>query len=1084
MYFEHERTGAKLMYIANNDTNRVFDLTFFTRAIDNTGLPHVFEHSTLDGSEKYPSKALFFNLSYQTYNTYMNAFTMPLLTSYPVASLSEEQLLKYADYYTDSCLHPMLMTDESIFNEEAWRYRLGSVDDDLTIEGTVYSEMQGAIGLSTAAYYNMLRTAFPGSTIGNESGGEPEHIPEMSWEDVRNYHDEYYHPSNCVAYLYGQFEDYTAFLKLLNEAFEPYEKREFTFEDAGYEALTESVKAENAFPLTADADTTNGTAIYYAILCPGLNEDPEAELLMNTLTDVLVSDGSSLMQTLKTELPSGRFATYIELDGPVDMIVFYAENVERSDADRFKSTVDKVLADVAENGFPEDLIDSVASSLAMSTRLVGEGDSVGVSLIESVASYQASTGDPFGYMDYVDALEKIREWSESGAYAEAVAKWLTSDPLTVLSVTYPEAGLREKLDEAETQRLAEVKAGMSADELKAIVAATNAEDEDDDASEYVKALQAVTVSSLPEEIRSYTIDDTTKDGVRYVNAHADVDGVGQTALFIDASGLPQESVLWFKLYTDVLGELPTGSHSREELSVLTTRYLYDGEIRLSLLDTYGTKEYRPNLRLGWKAADEDLAAGYDLMYEILFETDYSDIETLQGLVSQKKASLKSSINSAPYNFMLYRAMGSYVPLYRYYSYFNGIEYYSFLEQTEALLQTDPDAAIRELQSVRDYFFNSTNAICVYAGSEDGIKANAPLAEEFFAKLDKKDITPVTYEFPAVAPSEALIVDGTVQFNGLVADYETLGMEGYTGDLDALSSLLSDAYLYPQLRDQYGAYGVFTGFMTDGGLYVVSYRDPNIVETFEVYDGIADFLRTLETDSEELDGYILSAYSYYAMPEGELSGALSAALSTLTGEPLDIKLQYMRELKTLTAEKIAVYADAYEKLASDGTVFTAGGAGAINANADLYDDIFNPFGAVDASAIEFDDVPEDNPYYEAVRFVFENGIMPALDETVFGVDEGVTVGDMAYAMYVFCFDEVPEDDVVMREDLAYYNIMSTLGANDEPLTGKDGQTALAGVAMAFGVKPNRDPSATTDQMTRGEMALAIMNFYDYLVEQFS
>ena len=189
--FEHERTGAQLMYIANNDTNRVFDLSFFTRAVDNTGLPHVFEHSTLDGSEKYPSKALFFNLIYQTYNSYMNAFTYPLFTSYPVGSLSEEQLLKYADYYTDSCLHPSIMTDESIFREEAWRYRLASAEDELSIEGTVYSEMLGAMDLESSARNYMMRTAFPGSQIGNESGGEPEFIPDMTWEALQAFPNTY-----------------------------------------------------------------------------------------------------------------------------------------------------------------------------------------------------------------------------------------------------------------------------------------------------------------------------------------------------------------------------------------------------------------------------------------------------------------------------------------------------------------------------------------------------------------------------------------------------------------------------------------------------------------------------------------------------------------------------------------------------------------------------------------------------------------------------------------------------------------------------------------------------------------------------
>ena len=208
--------------------NRVFDLTFFTRAIDNTGLPHVFEHATLNGSEKYPSSALFFNLMYQTYNTFMNALTAPLFTTYPVASLSEEQLLKYADFYTDSCFHPMILKQESIFREEAWRYRLENPEDALTIEGTVYSEMLAGLNLDSMAYRNILRTAFPGSTIGNESGGDPADIPDMTWDALKDYHETYYHPSNCVAYLYGQFDHFEAFLSLLDEAFAPYEKRDLS----------------------------------------------------------------------------------------------------------------------------------------------------------------------------------------------------------------------------------------------------------------------------------------------------------------------------------------------------------------------------------------------------------------------------------------------------------------------------------------------------------------------------------------------------------------------------------------------------------------------------------------------------------------------------------------------------------------------------------------------------------------------------------------------------------------------------------------------------------------------------------------
>ncbi|MBR4467727.1 MAG: insulinase family protein, partial [Clostridia bacterium] len=517
--------------------NRAFDLTFFTRAIDNTGLPHVFEHSTLDGSEKYPSKALFFNLSYQTYNTFMNAMTGSLYTTYPVASLSEEQLLKYADYYTDSCLHPMILEDESIYREEAWRYRMDDEDSSLTIEGTVYSEMKGADTLSNAAYLNILRTAFPGSTIGNESGGEPEHIPEMTWQALKDYHDQYYHPSNCVAYLYGQFDDYAAFLKLLDEAFAPYEKREFTFADGEYEPLTESTAAETAYPVESGSGTDNASEIFYGFLCPGLKDDPQQELILNTLTDLLAADASPLMQNLKRALPSGSFASYIELDGPEDMIIFYARNVNPADAETFRSTVDEALKDAAENGFAADLVDGVMAALSMSMKLVRESNEVGVDLVTEIASYYASTGDHFGYMDYVENMENIASWNEQGLYAKAVSDWLLP-AVTALSVTYPEPGLREKLDNAEAKRLADVKASMSEEELQAIIAASNAEDEEDDASGYVKALQAVTVESLPEEIRNYDISDkTAKDGTRRIGVQADVDGVGKNILFFDASGL-------------------------------------------------------------------------------------------------------------------------------------------------------------------------------------------------------------------------------------------------------------------------------------------------------------------------------------------------------------------------------------------------------------------------------------------------------------------------------------------------------------------------------------------------------------------
>ncbi len=1077
--FEHESTGAEFMYIANSDTNRVFDLTFFTRAIDNTGLPHVFEHSTLSGSDKYPSKALFFNLMNQTYNTFMNAFTYPLMTSYPVASLSEEQLLRYADFYTDSCLHPSILKDESIYREEAWRYRLADEDAELTIEGTVYSEMLAALDLDSQAQYNMLRLAFPGSTIGNVSGGDPAYIPDMTWDSLKAYHDLYYHPSNCIAYLYGQFEDYTAFLKLLDEAFAPYEKREFSFEDADYEPITAPAEESFAFPTEAGSATDNRSSIYYAFVCPGLKADLQEEMVLNTLTDLLIADASPLMQSLRKALPAGSFATYIETEGPEDAIEFVATNLNPEDAQIFKDTVDGVLADIAENGFAQDLVDGLAASLSLDMKLIRESSEVGVDLIPNIAYSYSSSGDPFNYLDYMAALEKLDEWNSLGLYKDAVAKWLLDSETSVLATTYPQPGLREELDAAEAARLAEVKAAMSEEELRSVIDATNAPQEEDDASAYVAQLQAVTVSSLPEESREYTVtDETAADGVRRLTAEADVDGVGQVLMLLDAAGLSQEDIHWFALYTALLGEMDTSAHSREELAALTTRYLYNGDIRLSLSGRYGTDEYHPYLRVSWIAADEDLEAGYELVDEILYDTQFTDTETLLGLIQQNKASLKSDITGSPYVALLYRAFGANSPLYAYYDNFNFLPYYAFLEETEQAMAEDPDAVVEKLEAVQAYFHNRTNAVAAYAGSAAGAERNAPLADAFLAGLDAESIEAVSYDFPAPAGSEALIVDSSVQYNAVVADFASLGLEEYSADLDALALLVEDAYLLPQLRDQYGVYTPWHGFIDDAGGYLLTYRDPNITETFEVYDALPDFLSGLDADQETLDGYILSAYSQYAASAGELSGAADAILDVINETPADLALRYMRQLKALTPEKVQSYVSLYERLTEEGLCFTVGGAAAINANAELYDEILNPFGAVDASQVEMADVPEDSEHYEAVRFAYENLLMGMMDEENFGVDENATVGDLAGALYAIIGGDASAQEEAV-ETLAAYGILPEGSGTDDVLTGTLAQDILALFSEAADVDYTPGDGAADTPLTRGGLAEVLFDYSDYL-----
>ena len=1067
--FEHQKTGAKLMYLANADTNRVFDLTFLTRPTDDTGLPHVFEHSTLDGSKKYPSKTLFFNLSYQTYNTYMNASTYSIMTTYPIASLSEEQLLKYADYYTDSCFNPTIMEDESIFREEAWRYRMASMDDPLTIEGTVYSEMLGATTLVRRAGMNTYQYAFPGSVVGLDQGGNPDAIPEMTWESLRNYHNLFYHPSNCIAFLYGEFEDYTAFLKLLDEAFAPYEKAEFTFTDSGYTAITEPVSVSVGFPVEAGSATDHQSVIEYAIVCPGLRGSVQEELVMNTLTDLLTADSSALMQALRRALPNGQYSCYIDTTAPDDAIIFNAENMNPEDSELFKSTIDAALAEIAANGFAEDAVDAVMATTALTIRMTSENSDIGVSVIPQLAYYYATTGDPYNYLDYVDALLQLKNWNEQGLYQAGVQKWLVGNPRTALVTTYPVPGQKEINDAALAERLAQVKASMSEEELQAIIAQTNAAEPEDDASAMVAELTAVTVASLPEEIRLYDVtDEVGADSVRRISAPAGVDGISRVAMFLDASGLAQEDIHWFKLFTQLIGELNTADHTKEELDVLADRYLNSRELRISLL---GNKDgFTPWLRMGWTGNDEDMARGFDLMYELVFGTDFSDAR-LAEMISAAKSALRSSINSGAYNILLYRALAVTNPLDRYYNYANFLDYYAFLEQAEAAVLTAPEEVTARLQSIQTALKNRYHSTVALTGSEEGIAANSALADAFLEKLDSREITPVSYDLPVPARREGLIVDSQVQYNGIIADYETLGLDGFNAGLDAVTALVSDVYLIPQLRDQYGVYAPWTGALSDDGFYLLTYRDPNVRETFAVYDSLADQMAQREVSQETLDGYILSSYSNYSKSSGELTGAMDALVNILNGDPQEKTIEYMKQLKAVTPQAVAEAAELYRKLCAEGVRSTAGGAAVINANADLYDAILNPFNAQDSSQVTLTDVPEEHAHYAAIRYVFENGYMAPLTDDTFGAEDPAAVGDLAAALYVMVGGgpNVPDEAFAF---LAEYGLMPEGSTVNTPLTNAMCDKIVVDfVMLAAGIElPVEENPETADLvMTRGELA---------------
>ena len=1060
VYFEHQQTGAKMLYIANDDTNRAFQLSFPTRMTNDKGLPHVFEHATCSGSAKYPSASLWMNVSMQTYNTYMNAYTMDAMTAYPVASLSEEQLLKLADYYTDLCLNPQIMTDESIYRTEAWRYEMADMDADLTYNGTVYSEMLGARTLLQATLHAANKATFPGASLSYEYGGDPDVIPEMTWEELKEYHNKYYHPSNCLAILYGSFEDYTVFLKLLNEAFAPFGKAEFSFDEPDYSRITEPVVTSYAYPVPEGTDTENQSGIFYYILCPGMKGDVEQERLIDHVCSLFNDSSSLLMQSLRKTFPTGSFSLGREVAAPDDAILIMATGLNENDADLFRETVDIAFAETVQSGFAPELVDNIATALKFDAKLASEdGDPVNT-VMSSFAYDYSVTGNIFRYVEDYEALNNIESENSEGLLAGAVAQWLVDPALFTLTTGNPAPGQQEVHDSALAEKLAGIKAGMSEEEKQAIVDATNAAPVAEDNSAMLADLNALTVSTLPEEVKNYEIRDTEEDGgFRRIEAVAGVDGISYIMLNLDAAALPVEDIHYMRLFTRLLGHMDTDRHTWEELDPLVTRYLYNNTFGVFVSGWKDT--YHPYVVAEWYSLDEDLEAGYALAEEILFHTQFTDAQTLLERIQAQKTAVRSQISQSAYSVLLYRQLAASSPFARYYGYMNFLDYYAFLEELEQTVQEHPEEVAARLAGVQQFFASRSGAITAAAGSEASLELNRPLADAFMAKLDGASREAVDPEIPLPAAKEGLIIDSNIQFNVVGSPWIAIDPEADGYAYSAVGQLVSDLLLIPDLRDQAGAYGAYC-MSTDGELYLLTYRDPNVAETFAYFDTLPDKLSALETDQETIDRYILSTYAELAKPQGELTGAVTALSNRISGIPDDMKLQSMRALKTAEPETLKTFAAYLADLLNTGIRGTAGSAAAINANAEIYDAVLNPFNTKDLTEAGFEDVPEGHEKYGAVIDTVSAGLMVPRSETVFGVDEEASVGDFFGGLYPLIGGEGIDPQACL-EALAGYGLADASLDLDGALTEK----FLCDMLTSLGVAMNTDDPDHV--MTRGELA---------------
>ncbi len=933
VYMTHDKTGAELLYILADDPDCSFDISFRTPALNSKGIPHVFEHITISGSDKYPAQNLFFPLISQTYNTFVNAMTYPNMTTYPLSSLSEKQLLKLSDYYLDGLFHPLIYKDERFAKREAWRYVLTDKDQPLTLTGTVYNEMRGNDTIESAAHYNLLSLLYPDSILSNVNGGDPDHIPEMTWQELVDFHKEYYHPSNSLTVLYGKM-DIEPFLAQLDGYFSEFEAKEFHVPTGEGPVVPGYTDKAFAFPVEASSPAENGAIVQYGMVADGLSQ---IDIMgFNIITSVLTHESSPLTAAVRQALPKATLSGYIDPSVPDPYILFQLSGANAEDMETFKSVLDEQLPKFAEAGLDREILEAVIANEEFSNLLIPEVPNLGVNFSVAMAIDWAGIYSLSAMNDRLAALEYIKKQAPENYFQNLIQTYLLNNPCSVLTATYPVPGLAEEEAALRAEALAQVKAAMTDEEIAALIEENKALDawsKEDAPKELVDTLKAVSADTLPEEIQRYEITEARREAYRTLVAPAATAGVGATNLLLDASAIPQELLHAYRLYTSLMGQMDTKNYGRAELQTLITRYLNGFSADATAL-FFADGTYLPALSTNFKTLNADYEKALELAREVVFHTNPDDLAMLASLIAQEKFMARYQLNNAPYTAQMSRIYGSAYADHAYNDYLTGLAYMDYLAEAEAMLQEDPTKLIAQLDAVQGILSNRQNATILFAGNEEGISGFDAYIDTLFEGIPAAPIEKAAYAFEAPAKREALVVDSTVQYNLTFAPLSQLGLE-YTGKLIPLNQLIFDAYLTPEIRHGIGAYGIIN-IMDKRGILFCSYRDPAVAETFAVYEALAEFVKTAPVTQETLDGYIISTYSSFVVPQGALTGASRAMANRVLGWPDDENLIRMREIKSATVEDLRALSTAMEKLAAEGFRSTSGSASVVGQHKDLFD----------------------------------------------------------------------------------------------------------------------------------------------------
>lgn len=870
----HRKSGARVVYIENDDNNKVFSIGFRTPPSDSTGVPHIMEHSVLCGSRNFPAKDPFVELVKGSLNTFLNAMTYPDKTVYPVASCNDQDFQNLMHVYMDAVFYPNIYEHEEIFRQEGWSYQLDSAEDKLKYNGVVYNEMKGAFSSPEGVLDRViLNTLFPDTSYANESGGDPEVIPELTYEQFLDFHRKFYHPSNSYIYLYGDMDIEEKLHWLDQEYLGKYDREPVDSRIRFQEPFAEMQEKVIPYSIASEESEEDNTYLSYNKVV-GTSLDKELYLAFQILDYALLSAPGAPLKKALTDAGIGK-----DIMGSYDNGIYQpifsviAKNANEEQKEEFIQVIEDVLRASVKNGIDTKAIEAGINYYEFRYREADFGNypkglMYGLQMMDS---WLYDEEKPFIHIEALDTFEFLKKQIGTGYYEELIQKYLLDNPHGAIVIVTPEKGRTARMEAELEEKLQKYKESLTAEEVEAFVQKTQALEayqSEPESEENLEKIPVLKREDISREIEPIINEEMTLAGVPVIFHEIETNGIGYVDVLFDMSLVEEQDLPYVGILQSVLGIIDTKRYDYgtlfNEINVNT------GGIGTSLelyndVTNIREKAFKATFEIKGKALYGKLPVAFDMMREILMESKLDDGKRIREILAMLKSRLLMKFQSSGHVTAVLRAQSYASPAAKLKDMTNGIAFYETVSYIEEHFEEEKEKLSEKLIDLSKKLFCGDNMMLSYTAAREGLEG----LEEMVEKLKNSLHTRTAEEdkrcvIHCEKKNEGFKTASKVQYVAKAGNFIDQGV-AYTGALQILKVIMSYDYLWQNIRVKGGAYGCMSNFNRIGEGYFVSYRDPNLKRTLDVYDGVVDYLKNFTVSERDMTKYIIGTMSGIDQP---------------------------------------------------------------------------------------------------------------------------------------------------------------------------------------------------------------------------